>query len=89
MVIARAGIFASVAGPSMGAVSTDVTNKAGIGAIHFTKSAADTQKFLDSFGPMWEGSLKSGSAVGPLRLSVAEVMEDFIYEGDPNYKKKA
>jgi hypothetical protein len=82
------GIFASVAGPSLGKASSDVKNKVGIGAVHFTKSAKDTRKFLDNFGPVWEGSLKAGTSAGPLRLEVAEVMEDFIYPGDPNYKGK-
>jgi len=88
---ASCGIFASVAGPSLAKVSTDVKNKVGVGVVHFTKSAKDTQKFLDTFDPLWQGALKDKIVEGPLRLSVGEVMEDFIYPGDPNYvepKKK-
>ena len=68
-----------------------VAHAVGVGVVHFTKSAKDTQKFLDTFDPLWQGALKDKIVEGPLRLSVGEVMEDFIYPGDPNYvepKKK-
>ncbi len=79
-------IVASVAGPSLGKISTDVTSRKGIGAWHATKTYKDALKFLDAFQPLASDLKKSGDIIEPIRVQAAEVTLDFLYPGDPNYK---
>ena len=46
-------IFASAAGPSNGKSSNDITDKSGVGVIHFTDTFKDAKRFESEFAKLW------------------------------------
>jgi len=76
-------IFASAGGPSIGKISNDVTEKSGIGVLHFTDSFADAKRFEAEFSKLWP-TLDKKKFTDLYRLTVGEVMyasDDFIKAG--------